>query len=94
MLLDGDNIYDLATDPVLLRRRVGMVFQRPNPFAKSIFANVAYGLSLAGWRNRTAIAERVEQVLRQAALWDEVKDRLNASAWGLSGGYRMRWRSC
>src|SRR5262245_22442160 len=74
LLLDGDNIYDLASDPVLLRRRVGMVFQRPNPFAKSIFANVAYGLALGGWRDRKAITSRVEQVLRQAALWDEVKD--------------------
>ena len=79
LLLDGQNIYGAATDPVLLRRRVGMVFQRPNAFAKSIFDNVAYGLKILGWRDRAQIAERVEQVLRQAALWDEVKDRLTHS---------------
>ncbi|MEO7909800.1 MAG: phosphate ABC transporter ATP-binding protein PstB [Roseiflexaceae bacterium] len=90
LLLDGQNIYGLATDPVLLRRRVGMVFQRPNAFTKSIFDNVAYGLHIIGWRNRTQIAERVEQVLRQAALWDEVKDRLTHSAYGLSGGQQQR----
>jgi len=83
-------IYGAATDPVLLRRRVGMVFQRPNAFAKSIFDNVAYGLQIIGWRNRAQIAERVEQVLRQAALWDEVKDRLTHSAYGLSGGQQQR----
>jgi len=94
MLIDSQNVYANDTDPVLLRRRIGMVFQRPNPFAKSIFDNVAYGLRILGWRDRKQIAERVERVLRQAALWDEVKDRLNAAAWGLSGGYRMRWRSC
>src|SRR5215213_7481116 len=90
LLLDGQNIYGVATDPVLLRRRVGMVFQRPNAFAKSIFDNVAYGLQIIGWRNRTQIAERVEQVLRQAALWDEVKDRLTHSAYALSGGQQQR----
>ncbi|MEP7188982.1 MAG: phosphate ABC transporter ATP-binding protein PstB [Roseiflexaceae bacterium] len=90
LLLDGQNIYGAATDPVLLRRRVGMVFQRPNAFAKSIFDNVAYGLQIIGWRNRTQIAERVEQVLRQSALWDEVKDRLTQSAYGLSGGQQQR----
>ena len=90
LLLDGQNIYGLATDAVLLRRRVGMVFQRPNAFAKSIFDNVAYGLKILGWRDRAQIAERVEQVLRQAALWDEVKDRLTHSAYGLSGGQQQR----
>ena len=90
LLLDGQNIYDVATDPVLLRRRVGMVFQRPNAFAKSIFENVAYGLKILGWRDRAQIAARVEQVLRQAALWDEVKDRLSHSAYGLSGGQQQR----
>jgi phosphate transport system ATP-binding protein len=90
LLLDGQNIYDPATDPVLLRRRVGMVFQRPNAFAKSIFDNVAYGLAILGWRDRAAIAERVERVLRQAALWEEVKDRLRQSAYGLSGGQQQR----
>jgi phosphate transport system ATP-binding protein len=90
ILLDGLNIYDPATDPVLLRRRIGMVFQRPNAFAKPIFDNVAYGLHVAGWRNRAQIAERVERALRQAALWDEVKDRLRSSALGLSGGQQQR----
>ena len=90
LLIDGQNIYDPHTDAVLLRRRVGMVFQRPNAFAKSIFDNVAYGLRVAGWHDRTKIGERVEQVLRQAALWDEVKDRLDQSALGLSGGQQQR----
>jgi phosphate transport system ATP-binding protein len=90
ILLDGQNIYDPATDPVLLRRRIGMVFQRPNAFAKSIFENVAYGLHVSGWRGRTQVAERVERALRQAALWDEVKDRLQRSALGLSGGQQQR----
>ncbi len=90
LLLDGQNIYDAKTDAVLLRRRVGMVFQRPNAFAKSIFDNVAYGLQIIGWRNRAQIAERVEHVLRQVALWDEVKDRLTHSAYGLSGGQQQR----
>src|SRR5436190_14158364 len=90
LLLDGQNIYSPATDAVLLRRRVGMVFQRPNAFAKSIFDNVAYGLKILGWRDRAQIVERVERVLRQAALWDEVKDRLTQSAYGLSGGQQQR----
>jgi phosphate transport system ATP-binding protein len=90
LLLDDQNIYGPATDPVLLRRRVGMVFQRPNAFAKSIFDNVAYGLKILGWRKRAQIAARVEQVLRQAALWDEVKDRLTHGAHGLSGGQQQR----
>src|SRR5581483_4020909 len=78
ILLDGQNIYAPSTDPVLLRRRIGMVFQRPNAFAKSIFDNVAYGLRVAGWHDRAQIAERVERGLRQAALWDEVKDQLHS----------------
>ena len=90
LLIDGQNIYGPATDAVLLRQRVGMVFQRPNAFAKSIFANVAYGLQIIGWRDRAQIAARVERVLRQAALWDEVKDRLTHSAYGLSGGQQQR----
>ena len=90
LLLDGQNIYSATTDPVLLRRRIGMVFQRPNAFAKSIFDNVAYGLRVAGWSSRQRIAERVEQALHQAALWDEVKDRLAGSALGLSGGQQQR----
>jgi phosphate transport system ATP-binding protein len=90
LLIDDQNIYGAATDPVLLRRRIGMVFQRPNAFAKSIFDNVAYGLKILGRRDRTQIAERVERVLRQAALWDEVKDRLTHSAYELSGGQQQR----
>jgi phosphate transport system ATP-binding protein len=90
ILLDGENIYAADTDPVLLRRRVGMVFQRPNPFVKSIFDNVAYGLRIHGWRDKKQIAERVEQALRQAALWDEVKDRLGSAATGMSGGQQQR----
>jgi phosphate transport system ATP-binding protein len=90
LLIGSQNIYgDL--DPVLLRRRVGMVFQRPNPFAKSIYENVAYGLRVAGIRNKHVIDERVERALRQAALWDEVKDRLHkASGLALSGGQQQR----
>ena len=88
-VMDGANIYDKGQDVVLLRQRVGMVFQRPNPFPKSIFENVAYGLRVQGKPN-TYIKEMVEQSLRGAAIWDEVKDRLNASALGLSGGQQQR----
>lgn len=88
-LFDGQNIYDKATDVVLLRQRIGMVFQRPNPFPKSIFENIAYGLRIQGRSNRE-IKEQVERSLKGAALWDEVKDRLNASALGLSGGQQQR----
>jgi phosphate transport system ATP-binding protein len=88
--LDGDQIYGPDVDPVLVRRRVGMVFQRSNPFPKSIFENVAYGLRIAGVREHAVIAERVERALRQAALWDEVKDRLQESGLGLSGGQQQR----
>ena len=88
--LDGDHIYGLDVDPVLVRRRVGMVFQRSNPFPKSIFENVAYGLRIAGVREHSVIAERVERALRHAALWDEVKDRLQESGLGLSGGQQQR----
>ena len=90
LLLENQNIYGPETDPVMLRRRIGMVFQRPNVFAKSIFDNVVFGLRVAGWRDRQQIAERAEQALHQAALWDEVKDRLHASALGLSGGQQQR----
>lgn len=86
---DGQNIYDPLTDTIRLRQQVGMVFQRPNPFPTSIFANVSYGLQ-AQRKPRHAIAERVEQSLRQAALWDEVKDRLKAPAASLSGGQQQR----
>jgi phosphate transport system ATP-binding protein len=88
-LLDGENIYDRSVDVVSLRRRVGMVFQRPNPFPKSIFDNVAYGLRVQG-KSGKFIEERVEQSLRRAALWDEVKDRLKSSALRLSGGQQQR----
>jgi phosphate transport system ATP-binding protein len=90
VLLDGRSVYDRHLDAVELRRRVGMVFQRSNPFPKSIFENVAYGLRVAGSRNGTEIAERVERSLRDAALWEEVKDRLHESALGLSGGQQQR----
>ncbi|MGB2643192.1 MAG: phosphate ABC transporter ATP-binding protein PstB [Candidatus Acidiferrum sp.] len=86
ILLDGKNI--LAQDVTLLRRRVGMVFQRPNPFPKSIFDNVAYGLRING--SKLPIADAVEKSLRHAALWDEVKDHLHKSAYELSGGQQQR----
>jgi len=88
--LDGEAIYGPDVDPVLVRRRVGMVFQRSNPFPKSIFENVAYGLRISGVRERNVIAERVERALRHAALWDEVKDRLDESGLSLSGGQQQR----
>jgi len=88
--LDGEAVYAPDVDPVLVRRRVGMVFQRSNPFPKSIFENVAYGLRIAGVRERAVVAERVERALRHAALWDEVKDRLEESGLGLSGGQQQR----
>jgi phosphate transport system ATP-binding protein len=89
ILLDGENIYE-GLDAVDVRRRVGMVFQRSNPFPKSIFENVAYGLRVGGLRDKDELAERVERSLRSAALWDEVKDRLHESALGLSGGQQQR----
>jgi len=88
--LDGDQIYGPDVDPVLVRRRVGMVFQRSNPFPKSIFENVAYGLRVAGVNERGLIKDRVERALRQAALWEEVKDRLPESGLSLSGGQQQR----
>ncbi len=88
-IFDNTNIYDKKTDVVLLRQRIGMVFQRANPFPKSIFENVAYGLRIQG-KPRSYIHDRVEESLKGAALWDEVKDRLNASALGLSGGQQQR----
>src|SRR5690606_2073965 len=91
VLLDGENIYAAGTDVVALRRRVGMVFQKSNPFPKSIFDNVAYGIKINGIHSSKAdLADRVEKALRDAALWDEVKDRLNTSAFGLSGGQQQR----
>jgi phosphate transport system ATP-binding protein len=86
----GADIHAPFTDVVELRRRVGMVFQRPNPFPKSIFANAAFGLRLLGIKDRAEIEARVEQSLRRAALWDEVRDRLDRSALQLSGGQQQR----
>ncbi|MBA2285292.1 MAG: phosphate ABC transporter ATP-binding protein [Ktedonobacteraceae bacterium] len=88
-LFDGENIYQKSTDVVQLRQRVGMVFQRPNPFPKSIFENVAYGLRVQH-RSKREIQEAVEQSLQGAALWEEVKDRLHVSALSLSGGQQQR----
>ena len=88
--IDNNNIYDKNVDVSELRRRVGMVFQKPNPFPKSIYENVAYGLRLQGVKSRRVIDEVVEKSLRGAALWDEVKDRLHDSALGLSGGQQQR----
>ncbi len=89
--MDGEDIYDKALDPVLLRARVGMVFQKPNPFPKSIFENVAYGPRIHGLTdNKTELADRVEQSLKRAGLWTEVADRLDAAATGLSGGQQQR----
>jgi len=89
--LDGEDIYSPATDVVELRRKVGMVFQKSNPFPKSIFDNVAYGLKINRLTaNRAETGSRVEEALRDAALWDEVKDRLKSSALGLSGGQQQR----
>jgi len=88
VLLDGQNVLDM--DVTNLRRRVGMVFQRPNPFPKSIFDNIAYGVKVNGLAGKRPLAEIVEQSLRRAALWDEVKDKLNQSAYGLSGGQQQR----
>jgi phosphate transport system ATP-binding protein len=90
VLLEGHDIYGPDVDPVVVRRHVGMVFQRPNPFPKSIFDNVAYGLRLQDKSDRTSIRDAVERALRQAALWDEVKDRLEDSALALSGGQQQR----
>jgi len=90
LLLDGKDIYAPSVDVVTLRSRIGMVFQKPNPFPKSIFENIAYGPKVNGVKNKSAIANRVEQSLKQAALWDEVKDRMHDSALGLSGGQQQR----
>jgi phosphate transport system ATP-binding protein len=92
VLLDGADIYGSGVDPVRVRARVGMVFQRPNPFpTMSIFDNVAAGFRLnAGWRSRAEIAATVERSLRQAALWDEVRDSLHASGVSISGGQQQR----
>lgn len=90
VLLDGTSIYGAGVDPVELRRVVGMVFQKPNPFPMNIFDNVAYGPRIHGMRNKEKLGNIVEKSLRAAALWDEVKDRLHKSALGLSGGQQQR----
>jgi len=90
ILIDGQDIHHRDIDVAEHRRRVGMVFQKPNPFPKSIFENVAYGLRLQGVNDRRKLSEVVEQALRSAALWDEVKDRLDDNAFGLSGGQQQR----
>ncbi|MCI0749340.1 MAG: phosphate ABC transporter ATP-binding protein PstB, partial [Nevskiales bacterium] len=88
--LDRKNIFDPDVDAAQLRRRVGMVFQKPNPFPKSIYENVAYGLRLGGLNRKRLLDETVEWALKGAALWDEVKDRLEDNALGLSGGQQQR----
>ncbi|MEY4767576.1 MAG: hypothetical protein RL637_215 [Pseudomonadota bacterium] len=90
ILLDHENIYDKKVNVADLRRRVGMVFQKPNPFPKSIYENVAYGLRIQGMNDRRVLDEVVEKSLRGAALWDEVKDRLQDNALGMSGGQQQR----
>ncbi|MCL5043439.1 MAG: phosphate ABC transporter ATP-binding protein PstB [Gammaproteobacteria bacterium] len=90
IVMDGQNIYDRNVDVAELRRSVGMVFQKPNPFPKSIYENVAYGLRLQGVNSKRELDEVVERSLRAAALWDEVKDRLDANAFGMSGGQQQR----
>jgi phosphate transport system ATP-binding protein len=87
---DNLNLVGPGIDPIEVRMRIGMVFQKPNPFPKSIFENIAYGLRLRGVRNRATLAEEVEKALRAAALWDEIKDRLQDSALALSGGQMQR----
>jgi phosphate transport system ATP-binding protein len=90
ILMDGKNIYDRDVNVALLRRRVGMVFQKPNPFPKSIYENVAYGLRIMGVNNRGTLDSAVEKALRGAALWNEVKDRLDQNGLSLSGGQQQR----
>ena len=90
ILIDGQEVNDRKMDVDLLRKNVGMVFQKPNPFPKSIFENVAYGLRVNGITDKNFIEERVERSIKQAALWDEVKDKLKKSAFELSGGQQQR----
>ncbi|KZX12580.1 phosphate ABC transporter ATP-binding protein PstB [Methanobrevibacter filiformis] len=90
VLLDGDDIYSPRLDVADLRKKVGMVFQKPNPFPKSIFENVAYGLKIHGHDDKEFIAQKVEESLKSAALWNEVEDKLDNSALGLSGGQQQR----
>jgi len=90
ILLDGEDIYSPEVDPVQIRRRIGMVFQKSNPFPKTIFENVVYGLRIDSSYSKKELTERVEKSLRDAALWEEVKDRLNDRAFELSGGQQQR----
>jgi phosphate transport system ATP-binding protein len=90
VLIDGENIYRSGVDVVALRRKVGMVFQKSNPFPKSVFENVAFGPRIHGTSNKSRLYEIVEKSLTRAGLWDEIKDRLHASALGLSGGQQQR----
>lgn len=92
IILDGQNIYDPLVDVVELRKRIGMIFQKSNPFPKSVYENVAFGLRIGGFgkKSKSDIDEIVERSLKSAAIWDEVKDRLNESALGLSGGQQQR----
>ncbi|KPA13751.1 phosphate ABC transporter ATP-binding protein [Candidatus Magnetomorum sp. HK-1] len=90
IFLDDQNIYAPNVDVVSLRSKIGMVFQKPNPFPKSIFENVAYGMRVNGIKGNSVIAQKVEESLKKAALWEEVKDRLNETALGLSGGQQQR----
>ena len=90
VLLDGEDIYDPSVDTTILRKKVGMVFQQPNPFPKSIYDNIAYGPRLFGVHKKAELDIIVEKALKQAAIWDEVKDRLKKSALGLSGGQQQR----
>jgi len=90
ILLEGDDIFNKSVNVANLRQRVGMVFQKPNPFPKSIYENVAYGLRLRGVKNRRVLDDAVENALKGAALWDEVKDRLHDNALGMSGGQQQR----
>jgi phosphate transport system ATP-binding protein len=90
IILDGVDIYDPSYEPYDLRKKVGMVFQKPNPFPKSIYENLAFGLRIHGIRNKSMIEKRVVEALNAAALWDEVKDRLHESAFSLSGGQQQR----
>ena len=90
ILFDGEDIYDKAYDVISLRKKVGMVFQKPNPFPKTIYENITYGPKLHGERDKKKLDEIVERTLREVALWDEVKDRLHKSALGMSGGQQQR----
>lgn len=90
IFIDGKNIFDDESDVVTLRQNVGMVFQKSNPFPKSVFENVAYGLKINGFKDKNFIAQKVEESLKNAALWEEVKDRLQKSAFTLSGGQQQR----